>query len=132
MLCKGRGVRQKCNHQKCNFTYLSTHLSVSEFKYVPKGQAQPSTQSLLHVSGTDSAWQVLPQVDTQVLYSFVSSHERAVQMKQTSQITMQETQVPPNSLLINISILSFPITLNSTKIAILALCCVNDTDVNPQ
>lgn len=114
-----------CDYRNCNFTYLSTHLSVLEFKYIPEGQAQPSTQSLLHVSGTDSAWQVLPQVDTQVLYSFVSSHERAVQMKQRSQITVQETQVPPNSFLINISALSFPITLNSTKIAILAPCCVN-------
>lgn len=103
-----------------------------EFKYIPEGQAQPSTQSLLHVSGMDSAWQFLPQVDTQVLYSFVSSHERAVQMEQISQITVRESQVPPNTFLVNISILSFPITLNSTKIAILALCCVHYTDVNPQ
>lgn len=35
-------------------------------------------------------WQVLPQVDTQALYSFVSSHERATQMKQSSHITSQK------------------------------------------
>lgn len=122
----------ECDYQNCNFTHLCRHRSVLVSKYIPEGQAQPSTQSLLHVSGTDRAWQVLPQVDTQVLYSFVSSHERAVQTKQISQITVQETQVPPNSFLINISILSFQITLNSTKIAILALCCVNYTDINPQ
>lgn len=126
------GVVWNSDYQNCNFTHLCRHCSVLVSRYIPGGQAQPSTQSLLHVSGTDRAWQVLPQVDTQVLYSFVSSHERAVQTKQISQITLQETQVPPNSFLINISILSFPITLNSTKIAILALCCVNYTDVNPQ
>lgn len=50
---------------------------------------QPSTQSSLHVSGTESVWQVLPQVDTQTLYSIVSSHERATQMKQITHITSQ-------------------------------------------
>lgn len=53
---------------------------------------QPSAQSPLHVSGMENAWQVLPQVDTQVLYSFVSSHERATQMKQTSHITKPKHQ----------------------------------------
>lgn len=134
LTCKCGGLKPpgECGYQNHNFTHLCTHRSVLVSKYIPEGQAQPSTQSLLHVSGTDSAWQVLPQVDTQVLYSFVSPHERAVQTKQISQITVQETQGPPNSFLINIAILLFPITLNSTKIAILALCCVNYTDVNPQ
>lgn len=119
-------LTNECNYWNCNVIYLCTQRSVLEFKYIPEGQAQPSTQSLLHVSCTDSAWQVLPQVDAHILYSFVSSHERAVQTKQSSWITVQETHAPPKSFF------SFSITLNSTKIAILALCCVNYTDVNPQ
>lgn len=73
-----------------SYTYCCTHLSVLLFRNIPGGQVQPSTQSPLHVSGMESAWQVLPQVDTQALYSFVSSHERATQMKQSSHITSQK------------------------------------------
>lgn len=82
------------NVSSTKYSYLCIHFSVLVFKYIPGRQAQLSTQSPLHVSGIDKAWQVCPQVDMQVLYSFVSSHERATQKKQFSNYIARDSQTP--------------------------------------